>query len=228
MKKQKRSGKNKESRRWRKMTWRHISHIRSNNAAPAHFFLTVPNCPALIRWLICRFRLDALDRWPNEMMERCLGHVTGRRARALVAVAWILSALFASPILVLYQEGVIQGQVQCWIDFPQQWQWKLYITLVSVILLVLPALLIFACYIVIVRTIWVQSSALMANVSSYSRPAGKLWSAPPTRSFILHAPQLDLTYKKTTNWVGFQLVCEINCASASALPNDNRSINLDY
>lgn len=107
-------------------------------------------------------------------MERCLGHVTGRRARALVAVAWILSALFASPILVLYQEGVIQGQVQCWIDFPQQWQWKLYITLVSVILLVLPALLIFACYIVIVRTIWVQSSALMANVSSYSRPAGKL------------------------------------------------------
>ncbi len=79
----------------------------------------------------------------------------------LVAAAWIVSAIFSTPMLVLYEEGLVQGQVQCWIDLPSAWQWQLYLTLVAVSLLVLPALLIFACYIVIVRTIWVQSAALM-------------------------------------------------------------------
>lgn len=93
----------------------------------------------------------------------------GRRARILVAVAWILSAIFSTPMLVLYEEGLVQGQVQCWIDLPAPWQWQLYLTLVAVSLLVLPALLIFACYIVIVRTIWVQSAALTASMPSTNR-----------------------------------------------------------
>ena len=84
----------------------------------------------------------------------------------MVAVAWILSAIFSSPMLVLYEEGLVQGQVQCWIDFKAPWQWQLYLTLVAVSLLVLPALLIFACYIVIVRTIWVQSAALTSSIPS--------------------------------------------------------------
>lgn len=92
----------------------------------------------------------------------------GRRARILIAVAWILSAIFSTPMLVLYEEGLVQGQVQCWIDLPAAWQWQLYLTLVAVSLLVLPALLIFACYIVIVRTIWIQSAALTSTVPSRS------------------------------------------------------------
>lgn len=72
-------------------------------------------------------------------------------------------------MLVLYEEGLVQGQVQCWIDLPAPWQWQLYLTLVAVSLLVLPALLIFACYIVIVRTIWVQSAALTASMPSTNR-----------------------------------------------------------
>jgi neuropeptide S receptor 1 len=87
----------------------------------------------------------------------------------LVSVAWILSAIFSSPMLVLYEQGLVQGQVQCWIDFTAPWQWQLYLTLVAVSLLVLPALLIFACYIVIVRTIWVQSAALTSSMPSANR-----------------------------------------------------------
>lgn len=93
----------------------------------------------------------------------------GKRARILVAAAWILSAVFSTPMLVLYEEGLVQGQVQCWIDLPAPWQWQLYLTLVAVSLLVLPALLIFACYIVIVRTIWVQSAALTSYVPTANR-----------------------------------------------------------
>ena len=51
----------------------------------------------------------------------------------------------------------------------RRWQWQLYLTLVAVSLLVLPALLIFACYIVIVRTIWVQSAALTMATSPTHR-----------------------------------------------------------
>jgi neuropeptide S receptor 1 len=81
-------------------------------------------------------------------------------------------------MLVLYEEGLVQGQVQCWIDLPSAWQWQLYLTLVAVSLLVLPALLIFACYIVIVRTIWVQSAALtMASSSPSHRSAPRTGSA---------------------------------------------------
>ncbi|XP_059353169.1 cardioacceleratory peptide receptor-like [Daphnia carinata] len=92
-----------------------------------------------------------------------------RRARILVAVAWILSAIFSTPMLFLYEEGLVQEQVQCWIDMPEPWQWQLYLTLVAVSLLVLPALLIFACYVIIVRTIWVQSAALTASMPSANR-----------------------------------------------------------
>jgi len=88
-----------------------------------------------------------------------------RRARTLVAVAWILSAIFSTPMLILYEEGTVQGHVQCWIDLDEAWQWRLYLTLVAVSLLVLPALLIFSCYIVIVDTIWKQSAALTSSAN---------------------------------------------------------------
>jgi hypothetical protein len=52
------------------------------------------------------------------------------------------------------------GQQQCWIDFPEQWQWQLYMTLVSAALFVLPALIISFCYTVIVATIWSKSKVL--------------------------------------------------------------------
>ncbi|XP_068085222.1 cardioacceleratory peptide receptor-like [Anabrus simplex] len=84
-----------------------------------------------------------------------------RRARLLVASAWLLSILFSVPIIVFYEETTIQGQLQCWIDFLQPWQWKLYMTLVAATLFVLPALIITACYTVIVFTIWSKSKILM-------------------------------------------------------------------
>lgn len=78
-----------------------------------------------------------------------------RRAKVLVGVAWFLSAAFASPILHFYNTKETEDYgTQCWIHFEQQWQWQLYMTLVSVTLFVIPAFLIAACYIIIVCTIW--------------------------------------------------------------------------
>ena len=70
-------------------------------------------------------------------------------------VAWVLSFLFSAPILHFYDTSEIEGYgTQCWIDFDEQWKWRLYMTLVSVTLFVIPAFLIGGCYIVIVVTIW--------------------------------------------------------------------------
>lgn len=35
--------------------------------------------------------------------------IVGRRARRLVAGAWLLSAIFSLPMVILYEEQVIQG-----------------------------------------------------------------------------------------------------------------------
>ena len=59
--------------------------------------------------------------------------IKGRRAKWLVASAWILSMTFSIPIIFLYHIAIPENNpqfgVQCWIDFPEQWHWKLYMTL---------------------------------------------------------------------------------------------------
>nr|CAD7586140.1 unnamed protein product [Timema genevievae] len=85
---------------------------------------------------------------------------SGRRARVLVATAWVLSALFSIPIIILYEEKYVQGKLQCWIDFPEPWQWQVYMTSVAVALFIIPAVIISACYTVIVVTIWSKSKVL--------------------------------------------------------------------
>lgn len=52
------------------------------------------------------------------------------------------------------------GQLQCWIEL-QPWQWRVYMTLITVALLIAPAIIISACYTVIVRTIWSKSKLLV-------------------------------------------------------------------
>ncbi|ALC46754.1 CcapR [Drosophila busckii] len=81
-----------------------------------------------------------------------------KRARHLVAGAWVLSALFSLPILVLYEEKIVQGHPQCWIELGSPMAWQVYMSLVSATLFAVPALIISACYAIIVKTIWAKGS----------------------------------------------------------------------
>ncbi|CAB0014226.1 unnamed protein product, partial [Nesidiocoris tenuis] len=74
----------------------------------------------------------------------------------LVVIAWSLSVVLSVPVGFLYQEKLIQGRPQCWIEFRQPWQWQLYMTLVAMALFVLPAIIITICYAIIVFTIWAK------------------------------------------------------------------------
>ncbi|XP_053695269.1 cardioacceleratory peptide receptor [Sabethes cyaneus] len=82
------------------------------------------------------------------------------RARRLVAAAWSLSALFSLPIFYLYEERSIQGRKQCWIDLGEPWRWQVYMCWVASSLFVLPALIISACYAIIVKTIWAKGAIM--------------------------------------------------------------------
>ncbi|ENN75991.1 hypothetical protein YQE_07523, partial [Dendroctonus ponderosae] len=82
----------------------------------------------------------------------------GRRAKILIVLAWAVSALFSVPMLFLYEEKIIQDQPQCWIEFREQWQWQLYMVLISLALFVIPTIIITACYAVMIKTIWTKSA----------------------------------------------------------------------
>lgn len=88
---------------------------------------------------------------------RLLTH-SGKRAKLLVFFAWSLSFLFSIPLFFLYEETVIQGVTQCWIELGEPWRWQLYMTLVSTVLFFLPAVIITLCYAIIVKTIWAKGT----------------------------------------------------------------------
>lgn len=50
--------------------------------------------------------------------------------------------------------------MQCWIDLVDDWRWQVYMCWISGSLFVVPALIISACYAIIVRTIWAKGTVL--------------------------------------------------------------------
>ncbi|XP_049286147.1 cardioacceleratory peptide receptor-like isoform X2 [Anopheles funestus] len=83
-----------------------------------------------------------------------------KRARRLVAAAWGFSAAFSSPMFYLYEERTIQDQLQCWIELGDPFRWQVYLCWVAASLFVIPAFIISACYVIIIRTIWSKGSML--------------------------------------------------------------------
>ncbi|CAL4208153.1 unnamed protein product, partial [Meganyctiphanes norvegica] len=90
-----------------------------------------------------------------------------QRARRLVIVAWVLSAIFASPSLYLFSEVEYHCRTQCWLHMPEVIGWELYVWLVALTVFIIPTILITACYAIIVHTIW--SKSMHMNVPSKHR-----------------------------------------------------------
>ena len=105
---------------------------------------------------------------PNEKIDAklSLSLGPGKRARLLIASAWGLSVIFSLPAIFLNQETIVRGHPQCWINL-EPWQWQMYITLVASSLFFIPAIIITACYSIIVSTIW-RKGRSMGNLANYS------------------------------------------------------------
>lgn len=59
--------------------------------------------------------------------------------------------------------------MQCWIDLGTPRRWQIWMTLISIMIFILPALTIAACYAVIVLTIWTKSKAVVMSPPINSR-----------------------------------------------------------
>ncbi|EEC01967.1 cardioacceleratory peptide receptor, putative [Ixodes scapularis] len=93
------------------------------------------------------------------------------------------------PAVFLSREALVRGRLQCWIEL-ELWQWQLYMTLVACSLFFVPALVITACYSVIVYTIWTKSKILsypkLPSVGLCNCLAERLcgwWPSTPRRSW---------------------------------------------
>ncbi|EAT39545.2 AAEL008655-PA, partial [Aedes aegypti] len=64
-------------------------------------------------------------------------------------------SLHSTPITV-----PSSGRKQCWIDLGEAWRWQVYMCWVASSLFVLPALIISACYAIIVKTIWAKGAIM--------------------------------------------------------------------
>ena len=78
------------------------------------------------------------------------------RARVLVIVAWGLSFVFSIPILFVYKIKAHERYGdQCYIgDGWENWHWMIFMTIASLLVFIIPAIIIAVCYIAIVCTIW--------------------------------------------------------------------------
>ena len=127
----------------------------------------------------------------HNVYQSCLYLVVGKRAKWLVVAAWTVSVAFSVPILLFFNlheiDGISDGIIvefqilqilgygtQCWIDFPAQWHWQLYMSLVALSLFIFPALIIASCYTLIVVTIWKKSKIMQPPMcTSAILPRGK-------------------------------------------------------
>ena len=123
--------------------------------------------------------------------------VAGKRAKWLVVAAWTVSVAFSAPILFFFNLNETEGishsinpscaifnyhldyGTQCWIDFPAQWHWQLYMILVALSLFIFPALIIASCYTLIVVTIWKKSKIMQPPLcTSAILPRGNIRIIP--------------------------------------------------
>ena len=123
----------------------------------------------------------------------------GSRARKSIVFAWLMSLVFASPQLFIFKEvpdgvypdGVVKFACKSR-GYTAWWQRKLYITLMTSYILVIPTVVISYCYINVVRVVWQQgkefsagSGVTLRRTAGRSIPKAKVKTVKMTLSIIL-------------------------------------------
>ncbi|XP_052813048.1 cardioacceleratory peptide receptor-like [Mya arenaria] len=88
--------------------------------------------------------------------------------RALVIGAWVSSAILSVPAFLFFDTMPLNGEYYCLMTLQDRWQWQLYITLVALTALILPALIILSCYTIIMFVIWETGRGFNALQSAHT------------------------------------------------------------
>lgn len=109
----------------------------------------------------------SLDRYDAVINPLVHTFNTRDRAKHMVFIAWFLSGLLSIPAIFLNQIRIKNNLPQCWTELSAS-EWRLYFTLVSLSLFFVPALVIFYCYICIIRTIWFNQRRTEQTITTTS------------------------------------------------------------
>lgn len=106
------------------------------------------------------FVLVALSIDRLDAIARPLGFSTSKiRNQILVAIAWFIAAVFSVPTAIFFQTDM------CMINFSSVWHWRVYLTLITFAVFIIPAIIIAFCYGILVYIIVSKNSALKATVN---------------------------------------------------------------
>lgn len=109
------------------------------------------------------FLLTAMSIDRYQVLVQPLRSLRGQpTVRRKVQVAWLLAFLFATPQLFIFveTEETLNGRTaRACISrgYTAQWQRKVYFSFLSVYILVIPAAIMFYCYLNIIRSVWTRS-----------------------------------------------------------------------
>ncbi|KAK3793050.1 hypothetical protein RRG08_016558 [Elysia crispata] len=115
-------------------------------------------------YMLVALSIDRLDAIARPL------HFTGSwlRAKVLVATAWLLSAVFAVPQLILFQVVQSQSEPMCHLHLETVFHWRVYLILVALSIFFIPACIILVCYVAIIVVIF-NSSDLSSGVNRGSK-----------------------------------------------------------
>ena len=101
--------------------------------------------------------MTALDRYLAICYPLTAHTWTSKKMHSMVAVAWLLSLIFATPQLFIFSYREItpdSGVYDCWAEFRWEWAMKAYISWITVAIYIVPFLILTLCYGRICYVVW--------------------------------------------------------------------------
>lgn len=99
--------------------------------------------------------MTAIDRYIAVIHPFTAHKWSSRKVHYMVAVAWTLSLLFSLPQIWIFAIQVrSDGKFDCWATFEPYWTLKLYVTVFTVLIYIVPTYILIFCYGCICYTVW--------------------------------------------------------------------------
>ncbi|XP_035661785.1 neuropeptide S receptor-like [Branchiostoma floridae] len=137
----------------------------------------------------------SIDRY--DAIVHPLQFVREHKSKVMISVAWGLALLFSVPSPVIFAvRRQPNGEWQCWAEWPEDWYWVPYMTVVAAFVFFIPLGIISICYIAIIVKIWKRGKGM-----AYEDHIPRSRASSEQDSNWLHTSNLDVRDPlKKTKW----------------------------
>ncbi|XP_078700769.1 neuropeptide S receptor-like [Branchiostoma floridae x Branchiostoma belcheri] len=101
----------------------------------------------------------SIDRY--DAIVHPLQFIREHKSKVMIGMAWGLACVFSVPSPVIFAVRLQpNGERQCWAEWPEDWYWVPYMTVVAAIVFFIPLGIISICYIAIIVKIWKRGKGM--------------------------------------------------------------------